>query len=190
MPAVFEVCHCRWVMIIARHASGWIAATCAIVMSACARGTIPQRAPFVRISDLERIYGKLITAGNHPTADQNGTGDRVGLFLETNGTVWGLPLTASPAGDVLGCAPPGLHDARVTDTYPAGTAIIGATNEPTGWRGGTGKLEILLRDPRGGIRWRAVASAQMPGPVCRAQESPGPPQELQYYRLAPATGVN
>jgi hypothetical protein len=90
---------------------------------------------------------------------------------------------------VLGCAPPELHDLKITDTYPARADIIGATNEPTGWRGGTGKLELQLRDPNGGIHCRAVSSAQMaPGSVCWAQESPGPPQKLEYYRLAPVTG--
>jgi hypothetical protein len=162
-----------------------------MAFAACARHPDPPRASFVPLEDLEHVYGHLITAGNHPTPDQNGTGDRLGLFLDTNGTIWGLPLTISPGGAVLGCAPPALHDSKITDTYPTGATIIGATNESTGWRGGTGKLELLLRGPHGGIHWRAVNGARMaPGPVCWAQESPGPPQQLQYYRLVQVTGQN
>jgi len=168
----------------------WIAAA-AVALTACARRPDPPRASFVPLADLEPTYGRLITAGNHPTPNQNGTGDRLGLFLDTRGTIWGLPLTISPGGAVLGCAPPALHDSKITDTYPAGADIIGATNEPTGWRGGTGKLELLLRPPHGAIYWRAVNGASItPGPVCWAQESPGPPQQLQYYRLASEAGQN
>jgi hypothetical protein len=57
---------------------------------------------------------------------------------------------------VVGCAPPSVHDAPVTDSYPAASTVIGSTNEPTGWRGGTGKLELLPRDAQGKIQWRAV----------------------------------
>jgi len=90
-------------------------------------------------------------------------------------------------GVVLGCAPPGLAGAKVTDTYPRGATVLGATNEPTGWRGGTGKLELLLRRSDGEVRWRAVAGGHTAeGPVCWAQELPGPAQPLHYYRLAPA----
>src|SRR5437763_7446977 len=93
------------------------------------------RAAYVPLAQLKSIYGHLITAGNHPTPDQNGTGDRVGLFLDANGTIWGLPLAAENGGEVLGCAPSELRRARVTDTYPIGATILGATNQPTGWRG-------------------------------------------------------
>ena len=173
-----------------RH-KAWIAAVATMALAACARRPAPPRAPFVPLEDLEHVYGRLITAGNHPTPDQYGTGDRLGLFLDTNGTVWGLPLTISLGGAVLGCAPPKLHDLKITDTYPAGATIIGTTNEPTGWRRGTGKLELQLRGPDGSIHWRAVSSAPVaPGPVCWTQESPGPPQQLEYYRLAPAISQN
>ena len=145
------------------------------------------RAAYVPLAQLESIYGHLITAGNHPTPDQNGTGDRVGLFLDANGTIWGLPLAAENGGEVLGCAPSELRRARVTDTYPIGASILGATNQPTGWRGGTGKLELLLRRSDGEIRWSAVNGGQTSdGPVCWAHQLPGPPQSLHYYRLAPA----
>jgi hypothetical protein len=79
-----------------------------------------------------------------------------------------------------------LRDAPVTDHYPAGATIIGATNEPTGWRGGTGKLEVLLRGQQGKIEWRAVSASHIDiGPVCWAQDPPGPKQLLLYYRLSP-----
>jgi hypothetical protein len=140
------------------------------------------------LADLERTYGHLITVGNHPTPDQNGTGDRVGFFLDDKGQIWGLPLNVTASGDVLACAPPAMHDAKVTDTYPPGDAIVGSTNEPTGWRGGTGKMELVLRTPSGNIRWRGISGAQITsGPICWAQELPGPPQMLRYYRLAPAS---
>ena len=109
------------------------------------------------------------------------------MFLDASGTIWGLPLAAEKGGEVLGCAPSELHGAKVTDTYPIGATILGATNEPTGWRGGTGKLELLLRRSDGEIRWSAVSGGDTSdGPVCWAQELPGPPQRLRYYRLAPA----
>jgi hypothetical protein len=148
----------------------------------------PPRAAYVALAQLEGVYGRLITAGNHPTPAQNGTGDRIGLFLDASGTVWGLPLATEKGGEVLGCAPSELHRAKVTDKYPVGATILGATNEPTGWRGGTGRLELLLRRSDGEIRWRAVGGGETSeGPVCWAQELPGPPQRLQYYRLAPTT---
>ena len=133
----------------ARSWQRWILAVVAAVLAACNGHREPPRAPYVPLAGLEGQYGTLITAGNHPTNDINGTGDRMGLFRDAGGTVWGLPLTIASGGAVLGCAPPGLHDAKVTDTYPADAVIIGATNEPTGWRGSTGQLELLMRGPRG-----------------------------------------
>ena len=128
------------------------------------------------LAQLEATYGPLITAGNHPTPDQHGTGDRVGLFQDRDGTIWGLPLTVADQGSVLGCAPAGLHESPVTDTLPADTkAVIGVTNEPTGWRGGTGKLELLLRTSQGELHWQAVAGGEIAtGPACWAQEYPAP----------------
>ena len=69
----------------------------------------PPRAAYVPLSQLERVYGRLIAAGNHPTRSQNGTGDRIGLFLDGGGTKWGLPLAAEKDGEVVGCAPSELH---------------------------------------------------------------------------------
>src|SRR6476646_7163845 len=129
--------HWRWVTAIA------------VILTACSAHKDRPRASYVPLAELEAVYGPLITAGNHPTGDQSGTGDRLGLFRDAGGTIWGLPLAVAADGTVLGCAPPAVRDAPVTDTYPAGATIIGATNEPTGWRGGTGKLELLLREPQG-----------------------------------------
>jgi hypothetical protein len=104
-----------------------------------------------------------------------GTGDRLGLFRDSARTIWGLPLTIADNGNVLVCAPNTLHDAPVTDHYPAGATVIGATNEPTGWRGGTGELELLLRDGRGKIEWYTVKGSHIAeGPVCWAQVSTRP----------------
>ena len=104
------------------------------------------RAVYVPISQLEQNFGRLITVANAPTPDQHGTGDRLGLFRDETGTVWGIPLMIDNNGDLLGCAPPKLREFSISDTLPADVEIIGATNEPSGWRQGTGKLELLLRD--------------------------------------------
>ncbi|HLX45482.1 MAG TPA: hypothetical protein VKR43_18680 [Bryobacteraceae bacterium] len=161
-------------------------ASSAIAFNGCAKPREPERASYVPLAEVEAAFGPLITAGNHPTLDQHGTGERVGLFRDASGELWGLPLTAASNGSVLACAPPLVRQGKVTDTFPAGSTIIGSTNEPTGWRGGTGDLELLLRDARGNIRWQAVRGAELTaGPVCWAPESPGPPQRLHYYRLVP-----
>ena len=164
----------------------FILAAVAIVFSAC-KPHEPARASYLPLVQVEAIYGALITAGNHPTPNQSGTGERVGLFQGASGVVLGLPLMVADSGEVLACAPPVAHEGNVTDAYPAGAAIIGSTNQPTGWREGTGELEILLRDARGAIHWQAVRGAQLAaGAVCSTPESPGPQQQLHYYRLAPS----
>ncbi|HEY8224096.1 MAG TPA: hypothetical protein VIG25_02385 [Pyrinomonadaceae bacterium] len=126
---------------------------------------------------------------NAPTPQQHGTGDRLGLFRDESGTIWGIPLTIADNGDLLGCAPTMLRELAITDTLPADAVdIIGAANEPSGWRGGTGKLELLFRDARGGLRWHAVAAAEVKtGPVCWSQSPPEQP--LKYYRLARANAI-
>ena len=157
------------------------------LLVSCGGPAATTRAPYRPVAELEAIYGPLVAAANHPTPEQHGTGDRLGLFRERTGTLWGLPLAVAQDGTVLGCAPQTLHDAPVTDRLTAeATDIIGATNAPTGWRGGTGRLELLFRNKSGHVRWQAVASGALAtGPVCWAQEPPGPQQPLQYYRLAP-----
>jgi hypothetical protein len=155
-----------------------------LFFTACSSHKDRPRAPYVPLAQIEKIFGPLVTAGNHPTADQTGTGDRLGLFRDFSGTIWGLPLAVADNGSVLVCVPNTMRDAQVTDHYPAGSTVIGATNEPTGLRGGTGKL---LREEQGKIEWRPVSGSQIDvGPVCWAQDPPGPKQLLLYYRLAPS----
>jgi hypothetical protein len=167
---------------------GWLAAI-ALFLAACSTHQNRPRARYVPLTEIESVFGPIITAGNHPTANQMGTGDRLGLFRDRVGTIWGLPLAIMADGTVVRCAPPAVRDAQVTDSYPAGATIIGATNEPTGWHGGTGKLELLLRDPQGRVQWRAVSGSHIDvGPACWAQDPPGPKQLLLYYRLAPLPG--
>lgn len=162
-----------------------------VALASCNDTSEKPRAPLVPLSQLEAAYGPLVTAGNHPTPDQHGTGDRIGLFQEPSGTLWGLPLSVAAHGAVLGCAPAGLREAPVTDTLPAGTRVIGLTNEPTGWRGGTGELELLLRTAQGELRWQAVKGGEVAaGAACWAQEVPGPRQRLRYYRLAIAAAAD
>ena len=164
-------------------------ATAAIAFTACGRRQGPVRAAYSPLAEVEGTYGPLITAGNHPTPDQDGTGERVGLFQDASGTVWGLPLIVERNGAVLACTPPAVHEGKVTDTFPAGSTIIGSTNAPTGWRGGTGGLELLLRDTHGSITWQAIRGAPLAtGPACWAPKSPGPVQPLHYYRLVPRAG--
>jgi hypothetical protein len=158
----------------------------AATFTSCGKHHDPAHAPYLPLAEVEGIYGPLITAGNHPTPDQNGTGERMGLFRDSNGTVWGLPITVAQDGAILACAPPALHDQKVTDTFPPGSAVIGSTNQPTGWRGGTGKLEIIVRDANGAVRSQAVGGGQVDsGPLCWVPDSPGLPQQLHYYRLSP-----
>ena len=146
-------------------------------------------ADYVPISQLEPSYGQLITVSNAPTQDQHGTGDRLGLFRDSGGTVWGIPITIADNGDLLGCAPPLLREFAVTDTLPADAVdIIGAVNQPSGWRGGTGKLELLVRDAQGQLRLHPVAAAEVKtGPVCWPQSPLEQP--LKYYRLIKANAV-
>jgi hypothetical protein len=164
----------------------WSVLVTAILPAASCRSPEQPRAAYVPIAQLEQSYGRLITVSNAPTPDQNGTGDRLGLFRDEDGTVWGIPLTVGDNGSVLGCAPPALREAPVSDTLPADAfEIVGAANEPTGWRGGTGKLELLLRDAEGGLRWHTVAAVEIKtGPVCWSQSPPEQP--LKYYRLVKA----
>jgi hypothetical protein len=133
---------------------------------------------------LEQTYGRLFTMANEPTPAQNGTGDMLGLFRDESGTVWGIPMMVDEKGNILGCAPPALHDIPPSDTLPGDTVeIVGAANEPSGWRGGTGHLGLLLRGADGRLRWHLVNSAEIKtGPVCLSHSEPVQP--LNFYRLA------
>lgn len=161
----------------------WSILVTPILLTASCRRPEQPRATYVPVAQLEQSYGRLITVSNEPTPEQHGTGDRLGLFRDEGGTVWGIPLTIGDDGSVLGCAPPSLRDVPVSDTLPADAVeIVGAANEPNGWRGGTGKLELLLRDAQGGLRWHSVAAVEIKtGPVCISQSPPEIP--LKYYRL-------
>lgn len=174
---------------------GWIATALAaaigmgaVANSSCGGRQDPEQAAYRPIAEIERTYGSLVSAGNHPTLDQYGTGERVGLFRDATGTIWGLPISVLDNATVLACAPPALRSAKVTDSIDARSSILGSTNQPTGWRGGTGDLELLLRDRTGTIRGQSVHGADLPGdPACWAPDSPGPRQRLHYYRLAPTS---
>jgi hypothetical protein len=172
--------------------NGWFAAaaTGAIAIAAACTSSCRrhdrEQAPYRPVAEVERIYGPLVTVGNHPTLDQHGTGERVGLFRDASGTIWGLPISVDGNAAVLACAPPALQNAKVTDSFDAGSSVIGSTNQPTGWRGGTGEMELFLRDRHGTIRRQTVHGADLPGePACWAPEIPGPRQRLHYYRLVP-----
>ena len=161
---------------------------CAVLVltTGCGSHREPAHAADTPLAVLQAKYGTLITTGNHPTPDQHGTGDRIGFFRNPDGTVWGVPLSIAHDGGLVGCAPAALQNAPVTDKYPSDAAIIGTTNEPTGWRGGTGKLELVLRETSGDVSILAVKGGKLSnGPVCWAQVPPGPSQQLLYYRLAP-----
>jgi len=122
----------------------------------CHRGNEPGLSPYVSVTELEPTAGRLIAVGNRPTADQHGTGERIGFFQDAKGAVRGLPIRLADDGSVLACAPPSLDRLPVTDALGEGTTVIGTVNEPTGWRGGTGKLELVLGDAKG-IHWKEIS---------------------------------
>lgn len=154
-----------------------------IASTGCQTEQRPRADYNVPVAQLEQSFGRLVTVSNMPTPDQNGTGDRMGLFRDDSGTFWGISLTIAENGSVVGCAPPALREAPISDRLPADTAeIVGAANEPNGWRGGTGKLELLLRDAQGGLRWHPVEAVEIKtDPMCWSQSSPVQP--LKHYRL-------
>ena len=112
--------------------AGTILGATLLLFVAC-RQPEPPAVDYAPIAQLEKQYGRLITVSNSPTPDQNGTGDRLGLFRDDTGTVWGIPLLAGNDGSVLGCAPPLLREVPVSDTLPSDIVeIVGAANEPIG----------------------------------------------------------
>jgi hypothetical protein len=86
-----------------------------MLLTACGPEKRP-RARSVPLAELEKTYGTILTAGNHPTGDQGGTGDRLGMFRDAAGTIWGLPLIIASDGEVLGCVPSELKELEITDT--------------------------------------------------------------------------
>jgi len=160
----------------------------AIAVAGCGQREQPASAAWISMVEAEAMFGQIMTTGNHPTPNQFGTGERVGFFTDRDGTMWGLPVAIADDGGLRVCASPAFRAAGITDTFPANAVIIGTTNTPTGWRDGTGNLELVFRDARGAIRRQTVAGSYLPkGPVCKAPASPGPPQLLAYYRLIPGT---
>ena len=131
------------------------------------------------------MYGPMAAAANHPTADQHGTGEPVGFFRDAGGTVWGLALAIDDT-TVSVCAPSSLRQAGITGEIDADSTIVGSANEPTGWRGGTGDVNLLMRDRNGRLYRQMVYGGELPHePSCWEKEDPGPRQRLHYYRLAP-----
>lgn len=179
----------RPVQIIRKCRTSAILLACFLLISlflsaACSRKPEQPKAAYAPVAQIELSYGRLIATANMPTPDQNGTGDRLGLFRDDAGTIWGIPLMYDEGGSLLGCAPSTLREAPVTGNIPADALeIVGASNEPSGWRGGTGKLELLFRDSQGGFHRQSVASAELKnGSVCWSQSAPVQP--LPYYRLS------
>ena len=82
-----------------------------------------------------------------------------------------MRLTIDESGSVSACAPPTPCNTPPSDTIAiVRFDIVGAANEPTGWRGGTGKFGLLLRDARGQLSWRPVEVVELKtGPVCLSQ---------------------
>jgi hypothetical protein len=171
------------------HLFIFFAITCSLT-AACGRQHQPALASYSPLAEVETTYGRLITAGNHPTPYQSGTGERIGLFEDANGVIWGLPLIVADHGAILVCAPPALREEAVTDHVLKDSIVIGSANEPTGWRGGTGGLELLLRDPNGTPHWQAVSGARLSsGMVCQTGHPSVVAHQLHYYRLARAVSA-
>ena len=151
----------------------------------CANKPKPSTVAYIPLTQAEEKFGPLLTVGNEPTADQHGTGERVGIFKDHTNTLWGLPLRLSSDGAIFACAPASLLQAQITDTLQTNAvSVLGATNTPTGWRGGTGKLELVFRDKDSRLTWYAVAGGKLDGgPVCTAPEEASPPGYTKYYRI-------
>jgi len=153
-------------------------AAAAMLCSACRSSREDGESAYLPLSEVQTEFGTLIATGNQPTRDQGGTGDRIGLFRDSDGFVWGLPISVSGNGTVTACAPTTLRGRNVTDDLPAGATIVGSTNAPTGWRGGTGELELVFRDAEGSIR-----SSKLHGATLDDKADCGS-RPLHYYRLA------
>jgi hypothetical protein len=69
----------------------WSVLVTAILLTASCSHTERPQVGYVPIAQLEQSYGRLITVSNELTPGQHGTGDRLGLFRDEGGTVWGYP---------------------------------------------------------------------------------------------------
>jgi hypothetical protein len=143
----------------------------------------PRHAYKISPEELERRFGRIVTVANMPTPDQNGTGDKMGLFRDKDDTFWGVPVSVGENQSLVGCAPRELEEAKVSDTLPSDTKeIIGAANEPTAWRGGTGELKLLLRTHQNKLRWKTINALSLEtDSVCWSKSEPV--QSLKFYRL-------
>jgi hypothetical protein len=153
------------------------------LLSACEKEPTPPSTYKISAEDLEKRFGEIIEVANIPTPDQHGTGDKMGLFRDKNDTIWGVPVSVGENQSLIGCAPPELETAKVSDTLPSDTVkIVGATNEPTAWRGGTGELKLLLRISQNKLRWHTVKAVSLEtDSVCWSKSEPVQP--LKFYRL-------
>ena len=147
-------------------------------IAGCRSSGVEVDSSYLPLSEVQDRFGTLIAAGNLPTLNQGGTGERIGFFRDSNGSIWGLPVAVGDTGAVSVCAPVALRGFSNTDNLPAGTTIVGSTNAPTGWRGGTGELELVLRDADGSVRWHKIHGAAL------ADSAKCGPRPLHYYRLA------
>jgi len=157
------------------------------VAAGCDRREQPASAPLISLTEAEAMFGLLMTTGNHPTPNQYGTGEHVGLFSDRDGTIWGLPVAIADDAELRVCASPAFHAAGITDTFPRGAVIIGTTNAPTGWRDGTGNLELIFRDARGAVRRQSVAGSYAAKDRCARR--PPLPGHLNFWlttRWSPA----
>ena len=102
---------------------GWLAAI-ALFLAACSTHQNRPRARYVPLTEIESVFGPIIMAGNQTTANQMGTGDRLGLFRDRVGTIWGLPLAIMAEGTVVGCALPAVRQAQVTDSTRQGQPLL------------------------------------------------------------------
>jgi hypothetical protein len=154
-----------------------------VFLSACEKDPPPPSTYKISAEELEKRFGHIIEVANIPTPDQHGTGDKMGLFRDKDDTVWGVPVSVGENQSLVGCAPPELEKVQVSDTLPSDTVeIVGATNEPTDWRGGTGELKLLLRTSQNKLRWHTVKSISLEtDSVCWSKSEPI--QALEFYRL-------
>ena len=110
-----------------------------------------------------------------------------GMMAERSGEFLCRSVVMEPS---LVVPPPMLREAPVSDTLPSDVVeIVGAANEPNGWREGTGRLGLLLRDAQGKLRWHLVESVEIKtGPLCWSQSEPV--QILKHYRLVNAASTH
>lgn len=143
----------------------------------------PLAAYKISAEELEKRFGPIVTVANIPTPSQKGTGDKLGLFLDKDGTFWGVPVSVGENQSLVGCAPPELEKARVSHTLRSDTVeVVGAANEPTAWRGGTGELKLLLRTSQNKLRWQIVNAVSLEtDSECWSKSDPV--RALDFYRL-------